>query len=295
VRRLARGSSTGARSCAFARGDHIREGWPPHERTVHDGTASPAKVQARFAAPTTGEEATQRGDPERGEGRGTQRPPGRGGARGATGPRARALRSSAPEAAEGQRREPEARADRAQQSRGPEGRSERSEARAPRRAPARGRRGTDRHPRVTCPGPAGSGRESSSRTTSVRTETLHQTVASCHRGRSGVRGGRGRPPTAHGTRRSSGDPGRRGPAWSSAVEPRACPGEPRWSRGLVLRGQVSQQAARARARAAEPGRASGAVRPDRRADPRLSGAADRDQPAPVGGNSVRCEQEAAAR
>jgi len=156
-RRLARGSSTGARSCAFARGDHIREGWPPHERTVHDGTASPAKVKARFAAPTTGEEATQRGDPERGEGRGTPRPPGRGGARGATGPRARALRSSAPEAAEGQRREPAARADPAQQSRGPEGRSERSEARAPRRAPARGRRGTDRHPRVTCQVPPGQG------------------------------------------------------------------------------------------------------------------------------------------
>lgn len=64
----------------------IREGWPPHERTVYDGTAIQSGSGSGSPQPRHGQGAAQRGDPERGERRGTPRPPGRGGAPGVMGP-----------------------------------------------------------------------------------------------------------------------------------------------------------------------------------------------------------------
>lgn len=233
----------------------IREGWPPHERTVQDGTATQSGSGRGSPHPRHGPGSAQRGDPERGEGRGTQRPPGRGGARGATGPRARAQRSGAPEAARGQRREPRAPAAEPGRAGVPKA-DERDGARAPAREQASGRA---RHRSA----PSGV----ASRPARVEEgEHIHDDFGSNGRAVQTT------PPTAHGTRRSSGGSGRRGPTWSPAAEPRVRP-ESRAGRRIpvprpgVRAGRAGESPGR------QPGRARGAVRPDHRADPRLSGAA----------------------
>lgn len=277
-RRLARGSSTGARSGAYARRD---------QRSVRAGHHTSALCETALQS-SPGPGAVRRTH-DTGLGRAEGRPRAWRRARHPCDPRvvAEPAERQAPGREPGGRdlqRQREARG----VSPGPQQpslaepgfrRPTSGTGRELRRAsrPAGGR-GADRHPRVSRRDPPGSRKESKPTTTSVRMEELSRPSPPPHTGR----GAAAAAPVAE----ARPGPQPRSPGLARRA---ALVGGPR------SRDQVPRQAERARARDARPGQARGAVRPDRRADPRLSGATDRDPPAPVGGNSVRCEQGAAAR
>lgn len=254
---------------------------------------NPVRVRARFAAPMTRQESRRGETPSAAEGEAPCDPrvveepeerqaPGRE-------PRGRELQRQ-----RGQRREPRAPATEPGRAGVPKA-DQRDGARAPAREQASGRARN----RSASPGVA-------SRPARVEEGERIQddfgskgeavpTKARVHPGALRRPRRPGPPPTAQGTRCSRGGSGRRSQPPTPAAEPRARPGEPRWSKDS---GPETRCPGRPSGR--EPGKpirgqARGAVRPDRRADPGLFGAADRELPAPVGGDPVRCEQGAAAR
>jgi hypothetical protein len=175
----------------------IREGWPPHERTVQDGTAIQVRIRARLAAPTTRSRGRAEGRPR--AWRRARHPATLGSWRS---PRSDRPQGASPEAGSSRGSErPEASApgpsSRAWQSRGPEGHGSGPGRELRHASRPAGGRGNDRHPRVQHRDLPGSRKESASTTTSVRMEKLSRPRPGSTWGAPASEAARP-PPTAHG-------------------------------------------------------------------------------------------------